>query len=180
MTSKRFAALVGLVLLAAACSHKSDPSAASPVANFAEVAPGLYRGAQPDADGFRALRDMGVKTIVDLRGKHDDAKDAEPLGLSVVRIPMSSFPSIDPPTDAEIRSFLDVASDPARRPVFVHCAEGKDRTGVMCALWRIERDGWTPERALEEMRSFGYHETLYGNLAKFVLARRPAAAPAAK
>jgi len=169
----RFVAL-GLVLLAAACARTSVDAARAdaPIDNFAQVADGVYRGAQPDGAGFRALKAMGVRTVVDLRANHDDAV-ATALGFDVVRIPMPSFPTIDAPTDEEVRRFLDVATDPARRPVFIHCAVGKDRTGTMCAIYRMEVDGWTAERAVAEMREFGYHDALYGELEKFVRAYKP-------
>ena len=37
------------------------------VAYAAEVAPGLYRGGQPDADGIAWLKSIGVKTVINLR-----------------------------------------------------------------------------------------------------------------
>jgi tyrosine-protein phosphatase SIW14 len=144
-----------------------------PIENFAKVADGVYRGAQPDAAGFRALAGMGVKTVVNLRSKHDDRKEAEPLGLHVVSIPISAGLRLDPPSEDAVNAFFGVVLDPARRPVFFHCAEGKDRTGTMCALYRIEVDGWTPERAHDEMVAFGWHDDVYRALGKFVLDYRP-------
>ena len=47
----------------------------------------------------------------------------------------------EPPTDEQVREFFTVVLDPARQPVFFHCAHGKDRTGTMAALYRIEVDG---------------------------------------
>jgi protein tyrosine phosphatase (PTP) superfamily phosphohydrolase (DUF442 family) len=173
-------AMILCLLLLAACScgpatpDRAANVAAVPIDNFAEVAAGVYRGAQPDAAGFKALRDMGVKTIVNLRSAHDDRGAATPLGLDVVTIPMPTLPDIDPPTAKEIRAFFDVINDAARRPVFIHCAQGKDRTGTMCALYRMEVDGWTADRAVAEMRSFGYHENLYADLEEFVRAYKPA------
>jgi protein tyrosine/serine phosphatase len=177
MTDRPCPALVlAAILAASACSHPADtPGSAAtarpagvPIDNFAEVAPGIFRGAQPDADGFRALKERGVRTIVNLRGKHDDRPVASPLGLDVVDIPMSATVTIAPPTDDEVRAFLAAVLDPAKRPVFVHCAAGKDRTGTMCALYRIEVDGWTPEKAYEEMKSFGWHDEMYPALGAFV------------
>ena len=164
-----------LALAAAACtpdtSHLADRSV--PIANFAEVEAGVYRGAQPDAAGFRALADMGVKTVVNLRANHDDRQEASRYDIDVVTIPLSAGVSLDPPSDEDVRKFFDVVLDPKRRPVFFHCAEGKDRTGTMCALYRIEVDGWTPERAREEMEAFGWHDDLYKAIGHFVLAYRP-------
>ena len=118
--------------------------------------------AYPDEDAVGTLRDVG---------------DAEPgaktpEGMSVVEIPLHALLDSDPPTDDDLKAFFDVVLDPARRPVFVHCARGKDRTGTMCAVYRMEVHGWTAERAFEEMRSLGFH-TIYGDLERFVRSYAP-------
>ena len=77
-----------------------------------------------------------------------------------------------PPTDDELKKFFEVVLDPARQPVYVHCAFGKDRTGTMCALYRLEVDGWTADEVLQEMQSFGYHD-IYHDLVNFVKAYKP-------
>jgi protein tyrosine/serine phosphatase len=178
----RAAFLVPVLLLAACCSGPPDDTKGSlaatrpagvPIDNFAEVAPGIYRGAQPDEAGFQALKALGVKTIVTMREKHDDRAHAGPLGIEVVHIPMHATLSITPPTDDEIRTFLAAVVDPAKQPVFFHCAAGKDRTGTMCAMYRMEVQGWTAEKAHEEMVSFGWHDDVYPELGKFVLGWKP-------
>ena len=140
--------------------------------NFARVDDGLFRGAQPDAAGFRALSDLGVRTVVNLRLSHDDDPEDLPPGIDVVAIPMHAFLDSDPPTDEDVRRFFEVVLDPARRPVFVHCAQGKDRTGTMCALYRMEVHGWTNGEALAEMRRLGFHG-IYGDLERYVRDYRP-------
>ncbi len=180
---KRLRLLLPLVLLLAACAHPvapvrldpSSPYAAAHIDNFAEVAPGIYRGGQPDAAGFRALKDAGVKTVVNLRTSGDE--EAAALGLDVVQMPMPAFPSISAPDDARLKAFLDVVTDPGRQPVFVHCAHGCDRTGLMCALYRVQVCGWPSDKAVEEMRSFGWSEWFYGSLDECVSCRVPPAAP---
>jgi len=37
--------------------------------NFGEVTPNLFRGGQPGVDGLEALEKMGVRMIVDMRGR---------------------------------------------------------------------------------------------------------------
>lgn len=146
--------------------------AAVPIENFAQVGEGLYRGAQPDAAGFGALRDLGIRTVLSFREKHSDRAQAEAAGLAVVEIPLHAFIDSDPPTDDEVRTFFETVLDPEKRPVYFHCAYGKDRTGTMCALYRIEVDGWTPAEAFAEMQRFGFHEQ-YGDLREFVLGYEP-------
>ena len=41
--------------------------------------------------------------------------------------------------------------------VFVHCKEGKDRTGTVVACYRIAADGWGNRKALSEAKSLGMH-----------------------
>jgi protein tyrosine/serine phosphatase len=184
MRPATLASVLALCVCACACRESgasgSDAAAALPraaaasvpVVNFAKIDDGLYRGAQPDSAGFRALRELGVKTIVNLREAHSDAAMAPPAGLDLVEIPLHAFADSDPPTDADLARFLDVALDPSKRPVFVHCARGKDRTGTMCAVYRMEVDGWTPDQAFTEMQSFGFHD-YYKDLERYVRGYTP-------
>ena len=152
----------------------------SGIRNFARVTPSLYRGGQPREDGFAELARRGVRTIVNLRRHHDEAAAAARSGLAYERIPLEAglFGSTAP-TDEQVRRFLTLVTDPARQPVFVHCAHGSDRTGTMIALYRIQVEGWTNEEAIEEMQAFGYHD-VYRDLIDYVRAFHPfeAAEPA--
>ncbi|MCE9592606.1 MAG: tyrosine-protein phosphatase [Planctomycetes bacterium] len=135
--------------------------------NFAQIDEFLYRGSQPDAADFRELAGLGIKTVISLRS-YRESDDVEAAGMTLVQIPMQAdlFGS-EPPTDEQVRLFFTTVLDPTKRPVFFHCERGKDRTGTMAALWRIERNGWTPDEAIEEMRAFGYHD-YFEDLIEFV------------
>ncbi|HVR82856.1 MAG TPA: tyrosine-protein phosphatase, partial [Planctomycetota bacterium] len=61
---------------------------------------------------------------------------------------------------------------PEKQPVYIHCAFGKDRTGTMAAIYRLEIDHWTAEEAMQEMEAFGYHN-IYRELINFVKSYRP-------
>jgi len=99
---------------------------------------------------------MGVKTIVDLRHgtDHSDSeqKAAERLGLRYINVPMEGLAA---PTDEQISRLLAVLDAADRGPVFVHCREGKDRTGAVVACYRIAHDHWSNDQALEEAKSYG-------------------------
>ena len=41
------------------------------------------------------------------------------------------------------------------RPVLVHCAEGRDRTGVCVAAYRMAEQGWSLADARREMQAYG-------------------------
>ncbi len=42
-------------------------------------------------------------------------------------------------------------------PVFVHCAEGKDRTGYCVAAYRMVFDSWPSVDAIEEMFDYRFN-----------------------
>lgn len=177
MTAARALLLLLALVLGGGCRPSSPATGAPevPIRRFAEVERGFYRGAQPDADGLRALKELGVRTVVNLRGDDEDTPHV-PAGIEVVHLPAH----ITRPRDAEIRAFFDVALDPARRPLFVHCAEGRERTGFYVALYRVEVDGWTPARALDEMRAMGFRDADHPEVAAYVLDYRPRGFAASK
>ena len=133
--------------------------------NLFKVNDGLYRGAQPTAEGVRELERMGVKTIIGLRAHHSDKEIMRDTDLVLVRIPMNTWNM----HEKDVVCFLRIATDEDRSPVFVHCQHGADRTGTMCAAYRVVIDGWTKQQALDEMTcgGFGFH-SIWRNLPKFI------------
>jgi tyrosine-protein phosphatase SIW14 len=136
--------------------------------NFARVSDGLYRGAQPTAEGFAELKKMGVKTIVNLRSAHSDTELLEGLGLNYVAISFKPWH----PEEEDIFEFLKVVADPGNRPVFVHCQHGADRTGTMVAIYRVAVEGWDMREAMEEMPNFGFH-SIWDDLKEYLLGLDP-------
>jgi protein tyrosine/serine phosphatase len=159
-----------LALLASCTAPAPPPDVHVSIDRFRRVADGVYRSAQPSDNDLRALKDAGFRTILNLRSSHSERPQAEALGFRVVEIPLKA--DADPPSDDEVRRFFEVVLDPAARPVLIHCAVGKDRTGAMAALHRIELDGWTNEKAVEEMIDLGFNKK-YVRLLEFVRAYKP-------
>src|SRR5207302_2430312 len=99
------------------------------------------RGGHPDAAGMAFVDSLGVKTIVDLEIANgieaDDAAinaelaDAASRGITVLRFPMSAFDSPDDEFDAKIDTIMTTLADPSLGPIYVHCAHGQDRTGLV-------------------------------------------------
>lgn len=124
------------------------------VPNFYQVNQGLYRGGQPTRLGFQTLAHKGVKTVVDLRVP--DGQSAweehivESLGMHYVHIP---FHGGRIPAQADVDRAFAILLDSAQWPVFIHCREGKDRTGMIVACYRISHDGWTNAKALAEAKA---------------------------
>ena len=132
----------------------------------AEVTPLLLRGSQPDSVGVAWLKRRGVKTVINLRRTHGDSEQArvEAAGMRYVHIPLAAS---EPPEPGQIAAFLRLLRDPSAGPVFVHCAQGVDRTGTMLAIYRMEVERWSNLQAYDEMMSFGAHR-VWRDLRRFV------------
>src|SRR5262249_35228207 len=124
--------------------------------NFHQVNGNLYRGAQPQHGGLKKLSELGIKTVINLRGVSEETRseqaEAEASGLRYFNIPMSG---LGRPTDDQVERALAVIDARENWPVFVHCQRGSDRTGVIIAVYRILRDQWTEEQAIAEAKQFG-------------------------
>lgn len=130
-----------------------------------KVSDDLYRGAQPTAEGFRELKKLGIKTIVNLRASHADSDLLGDTGLACELIPMTAWHA---ETEDAIK-FLKIVTDKTKTPVFVHCLHGADRTGTMCAVYRIVVQGWSKAEAIREMKEGGFRfHPIYSNLPKFI------------
>jgi protein tyrosine phosphatase (PTP) superfamily phosphohydrolase (DUF442 family) len=144
-------ALVGASL----ASALAGPPARAAGSDAQEVAPGIFRSAQPDPGELRAAQERGVRTVVVLRSSvpAQERDAAARLGLELVHVPMdgSQMPSIE-----EVDRALAVLLDPAKRPVLVHCAHGEERTGAVIAAYRVVSEGWDPAAAEKEALDLGF------------------------
>ena len=122
------------------------------VRNLHKVSEMLYRGAQPSKVGMRQLKRLGIKTIVNLRSFHSDRKEIGDTGLAYEHIYMKSWHA----EEKEVVHFLKIVTDQERTPAFVHCQRGADRTGTMCAIYRVAVQGWSKNEAIKEMTKGGF------------------------
>lgn len=157
-----------IAVMALACSparlrpdNWAQPVSLAGVPNLFKVSETLYRSAQPDSQGMKNLRQLGIKTVVNLRSFHTDQDDFGKTGLAGEHIYMVAWH----PEKEEAVRFLKIVSDSARTPALVHCQHGSDRTGTMCAIYRMAVQGWSKEEAVREMTQggFGFHR-IFANL----------------
>src|SRR5688500_10396534 len=123
--------------------------------NFARVNHDYYRGGQPMGEDYADLAAIGVKTVINLTNASDGRPEEQALveqyGMKYLHIPMRTR---TPPTDAEIATFLSAVDDDGA--MYVHCVGGRHRTGVMTAIYRMTKDGFTADQAFKEMKLHKY------------------------
>jgi protein tyrosine/serine phosphatase len=117
------------------------------------VTEGVYRGADPALGiGYKTLASIGVKNVLNL-SRDRDAEEAQLYGIKEIYEPLDFFRDVDPD---KIQKRVALLSDASLFPLFVHCAQGSDRTGMVVACYRID-NGWSNQEAIDEMQSFGFH-----------------------
>ncbi len=141
------------------------PLVLSGVTNFYQVTTNLYRGAQPTAAGMAQLKALGIKTVINLRAFHSDQDEVAGTGLKSVRLETKPWHA----ESEDVVAFLKAAPAPTNLPVFVHCQRGADRTGTMCAMYRLVVCGWTKPAAMAELKNGGFDfSPVWKNLVRFI------------
>ena len=141
--------------------------------HFIQIDNNYYRGGQPDEEDFKNFAKLGIKTVINLRHPYYFNKEgilkqkaiANGLGMTYINIPMYQY---KPPTQEQINYFFSIINNPNNMPVFVHCWQGRDRTGIMTALYRVRCYHWNYDKAYNEMKNYGYHRFLYPRLKHFL------------
>lgn len=157
---KKYLACLVVLQLALVVAAQSPDQTKQVIKNFGKVNDNYYRGSQPDADQFRELKRLGVKTVIDLRKDRieESSEWARAAGLQYVNIPLTTK---SPATEDQSGYFLKLVNDPANWPVYVHCKGGRHRTGQMTAIYRITQDGWTAEQAYKEMKTYDFEDSFF-------------------
>ena len=125
---------------------------------FYRINDSVYRSEQPNKKEFKAIENLGIRTVLNFRRNVKDNKKAADTDLMLIHQPLKSKTLNQ---EDIIQALGNIHHSP--KPVLVHCWHGSDRTGVIIAAYRVVFDGWTKTQAIEEFRKpeFGYHENWY-------------------
>ncbi|MBI1172048.1 protein-tyrosine-phosphatase [bacterium] len=139
------------------------------VPNLYQVTAQIYRSAQPDAAGFEAMAQLGVRSVVSLRQTVSDAPMATGTELAVYRVPMKSRHVGEKNGAKVVQAMRDLRYGLSQGPVLVHCHHGADRTGLIAALWRILYEGWSRQAAIDELIEGGYgFHPIWANIPRYL------------
>jgi len=145
-----------VLLLFCASASAQDVTSYTELPRFQQVSERLFRGAQPREGGVQRLAELGINTVINLRGASNTTRveeaEVRKMGLNYFNV---SLPNWGRPQDARIRRVLDIIAAPESGRVFVHCKDGLDRTGTVVALHRITHLGWKTSDAVAEAQRVG-------------------------
>lgn len=139
-------------------SEWAQPLRLDGVPNLHQVAPGIYRSAQPNLTGMRNVaKALGIKTVINLRNFHSDLPMTERVGVELHELNINTW-SV---RDRDIVRVLQILRRQDNGPFLIHCQHGADRTGLMIAVYRMVEQGWSREAAMAEMLrgGYGFHHT---------------------
>lgn len=136
----------------------------------------IIRGGEPYSKGIDCLQKSDVIAVIDLRteGEHrDEAAQVTAAGMSYYAFPMSTDDGWEASKECTSRGMSAAACDEKNSlaaidrikeilsanptgKIYVHCAHGEDRTGLMLGLFRLLAQRCSSTEARAEMRAFGY------------------------
>ncbi|MGX9355040.1 phosphatase domain-containing protein [Roseobacteraceae bacterium S113] len=117
--------------------------------NFFEVSPGVFRSNQPTHARFKRYRDMGIKSVLNLRGEenyphfHFARESCEDLGLE---LHIAKLWARNAPKRDRIQAVIDKLKT-MPRPILFHCKSGADRAGFVAAMYMMIFDGKSVDEA---------------------------------
>ena len=159
--------LLALLLICGAGASPPDlshqhPAPGTSIVRFAEVDQGVYRGSTPRTDAdFRFLKSKHIRYVLSLEfipflSKFEERK-ARKYGISVLHAVMNGSPV--PPSEEHVNHILLILRDKRYHPIYFHCALGRDRTGLIAALYKMYFRGMLPNEAWREMMRFGFKDS---------------------
>ncbi|QJE73497.1 dual specificity protein phosphatase family protein [Aerophototrophica crusticola] len=128
--------------------------------NMFQISPKMWRSSQPTPAHVAAAAKMGIKTIINLRGRRDDCgsyylekRACEKYGITLVDFPVNSR---DAPKKEKMLEAREIWSR-IEYPALMHCKAGSDRVGFMSALYLYVHEGVPIEQAVKQLHwRFGH------------------------
>jgi hypothetical protein len=165
-------ALLDQALVDAPISAEGQTAADTTLAYFGEVDRGIYKGAKPRTDAdFEFLRARHIKYILDLEFlpslRHSERKKAKRYGMVLLHGRINASPI--PPSHKHIDKIMAILRNQRYRPIYFHCAYGRDRTSLVAALYKMYFLGMSQEDALRYMEETGYKDSwVRGGLKRYI------------
>ncbi|WP_417255003.1 tyrosine-protein phosphatase [Celeribacter sp.] len=118
--------------------------------NLYEIAPGVWRSNQPSPKRIERYANMGIKTILSLRGDKDvsftllERQACEAHGIKLVTTKKAAARGAL--SGADYVALIDILAS-LEKPFLIHCKSGADRAGLASALYLLHCEGASVKEA---------------------------------
>ncbi len=125
--------------------------------NLFQIAPGVWRSNQPSQGKLRKYKEMGIDTVINLRGKTGrspylfEEESCRELGIKMINHKLSARSLA---RKSELLSLLDTF-ETVDKPFVMHCKSGADRAGLASALYLLHIEK-APIAVARKQLSFRY------------------------
>jgi len=107
--------------------------------------------AMPPSVLLEKIHKHHIRVVIDFR-KSPESVEKEKKVLAQTGAYYAHIPSDQVPDPERIEAFLKILDNPENRPVLMHCTHGVGRAGLYSAVYRMEYDKWSNNRAIREAR----------------------------
>ena len=120
--------------------------------NFLALSESLFTGGMPTAEQLSDAAQHGVDVVINLAPHEvpnalpNEAALAASLGMQYINIPVNW----STPTKDGLDRFIDAMDKNKDRKILVHC-QANFRATAFVSMYRILRQGWKPDEAMEVM-----------------------------
>ena len=127
--------------------------------NLHPVSQTVWRSAQPAPHHLKKIAKMGIKTILNLRGRRDscgsyilEREACEKYGLTLIDFPIRSRAPLEKATlQAALKLFSTL-----EYPILIHCKSGADRAGFMSVFYLFTQLAIPLDIAMNKHLSLSY------------------------
>jgi len=154
------AALFSVLAFTAAVASAQSPvtKASVPgIVNFSKVETTVACAGATTPAALADVKKMGYNSVINLRTAAEagaeldaEAAAAKAAGINYFHLPFNNAA----PDPAVVDRFLNVITDKANEPAFIHCASA-NRAAMMWMVKRIAIDKWDVDKATEEATALG-------------------------
>jgi protein tyrosine phosphatase (PTP) superfamily phosphohydrolase (DUF442 family) len=121
--------------------------------NYLSLSDTIATAGQPTEEQIAAIAEDGYELVINLGLAYSEyALDDEEAVVRTHGMQYIHLPVIwEQPTVLDLERFIEVMEANKGKNVFVHCAANM-RVSVFMALYRIQRLGWSQEKAFEQVK----------------------------
>lgn len=134
---------------------RSKQAASYPL-RFRHITDGIYAGAAPNQDNIATLAQLGVKYVLSL--DQTIANNIKPwldqYKIKQILIPIEPTTTLTDNLKYLARNIVRILS--SFQPIYVHCLHGSDRTGLAIALYRVAKQHYSVNQAINEAKRYNY------------------------